>query len=160
MRPSASVTRTLQNVCRLLVPGLVVCLCAASVDAAPRTRRHDGRRHPAKAVAVTAPSCGTSLTLRALQRQSRSVAGPVARTSTVPHAGLPLPKPLLNRGSHAPLSDNDAAIANDAPVARIDADEGVRPALRALGFLASFFDPLPPSRVFSPRSSRGPPGLV
>jgi hypothetical protein len=110
-------------------------------------------------VATTA-SCGTSLTLRALQRQSRSAAGPVARTSTALHAELPAPKPLLTRSPQGPLVDNDAAIANDAPVARIDADEGVRPTLRALGVLASSFDPLPSSRVFSPLSSRGPPGLV
>jgi hypothetical protein len=160
MRPSVtSVTRTLQKARRLFVPVLLVCLFAAAADAAPRTRRHQVTRHPVKAVAAWA-SCGTSLTLRVLQRQSRSVAGPVARTSTALHAGLPLPKPLLTRGPHGRLDDNDAAIANDAPVARIDADEGVRPSLRALGLLANALDPLPSSRVFSPRSSRGPPGLV
>jgi len=162
MRPSVtSVTRTLQKARRLLVPVLLVCLFAAAAEAAPRTRRHQVTRRPVKTVTVsTTASCGTSLTLRALQRQSRSGAGPVARTSTALHAGLPSPKPLLTRSPHGPLGDNDAAIANDAPVARIDADEGVRPALRALGLLASSLDPLPSSRVFSPRSSRGPPGLV
>ena len=161
MRPSVtSVTRTLQKARRLFVPVLLVCLFAAAADAAPRTRRHQVARHPVKRVAVTTASCGTSLTLRALQRQSRSVAGPVARTSTALHAGLPLPRPLLTRGPHGRLDDSDAAIVNDAPVARIDADEGVRPSLRALGLLASAFDPLPSSRVFSPRSSLGPPGLV
>src|SRR6476660_5091090 len=108
MRSSVtSVTRTLQKARRLFVPVLLVCLFAAAADAAPRTRRHQVARHPVKAVAAIA-SCGTNLTLRALQRQSRSVAGPVARTSTALHAGLPLPRPLLTRGPHGRLDDNDA----------------------------------------------------
>jgi hypothetical protein len=157
MRPSVPVTRARQLADHLLLPGLALCLCAAVAGAAPGTW-HEVRWHPAKAAAAV-PSCGTSLTLRALQRQARSLAGPVARRSTTPHAGLRLPGPLLTRGSHGRPSDEDAAIANDTLVARIE-DEGVQPGLRALGLLVSSLDPLPASRVFSPRSSRGPPGLV
>jgi hypothetical protein len=66
-------------------------------------------------------------------------------------------RPALSRGTAAQLDDDDQAIQNDAPAARMDVDEHVRPGLRALGVLASSFDRLPDSSAFTPRSPRGPP---
>jgi len=100
------------------------------------------------------------MTLRALLKRPSSAGGPVVRPGFRIHSGLPYTTTLFQRGSHLGLNDYDAAIQNDAPAAQFDADEDVRPALRPLGVLASSFDRLPSSSVFSPRSPRGPPHFV
>jgi hypothetical protein len=159
MYPTAAVLRMFTKGRRLLVPWLLVCLCAASASAAPRARRHAGRRHPV-ATALTPASCSTTLTLRALQRQSRAVAGPVAHRSTSLHSDLPHPTRLVQRGTPDQFGETGAAIANDAPVAHIDVDRRVRPGFRALGVLACSVDRLPASVAYPPLSSRGPPFQV
>jgi hypothetical protein len=63
----------------------------------------------------------------------------------------------LQRGKRAPSPDDDEAIQNDAPAARIDVDERQLPALCSLGLIIGSFDRHPRSRAFSPRSPRGPP---
>lgn len=156
MYPTA-VFRILTKGRRLLAPWLLVCLCAATASAAPRSHRHPVRRHPTVRALTPAPSCGTSLTLRALQHQSRAVAGPVAHTSISLHAELPHPTQVVQRGTPGRSGETEAAIVNDAPVAHIDVDRRVRPAFRALGVLACSSDRLPLSDAYSPLSSRGPP---
>ena len=169
MYPSVALSQTLRITRRLLAQALLVCLSAAAADAATHTQRHGVARRHASALsssavvhAQTSPSCGTGLTLRTLQRQSRTVAGPVARTSRVARAlqrGLPLPKPLLKRGTAPPSGDDDDAIANDAPAASID-DENGGPSLRPLGFLDSSFHCLLPSSPVALFASRGPPPVA
>lgn len=169
MYPSVALSHTLRITRRLFAPVLLVCLSAAAADAATHTQRHGvARRHPsalstsAVVHTQTSPSCGTGLTLRTLQRQSRTVAGPVARTSRVAQAlqrGLPLPKLLLKRGASPQADDDDAAIPNDAPAVSLD-DESGGPSLRPLGFLDSPFHCLLPSSPVALIASRGPPPVA
>src|SRR6187399_1576171 len=84
MDQSVALSQTLRITRRLLAQVLLVCLSAAAADAATHTQRHGVARRHASALsssavvhAQTSPSCGTGLTLRTLQRQSRTVAGPV-----------------------------------------------------------------------------------
>jgi hypothetical protein len=72
-------------------------------------------------------------------------------------AGLMDLTALLKRGLRANLPDDDEAIQNDAPAARIDGDGRPIPALLPLGVLQGFFDRRLSTHSFSPRSPRGPP---
>jgi hypothetical protein len=74
--------------------------------------------------------------------------------------GLGDTKSLLRHGTVASDSDDDEAVIQDeAPAARIDADDGVTPALRPLGTLVSTSSALPAHRILSRRSPRGPPAF-
>jgi len=64
---------------------------------------------------------------------------------------------LLKRGLRANLPDDDEAIQNDAPAARLDIDGRSIPALLPLGVLQGFLDRRLSTHAFSPRSPRGPP---
>jgi hypothetical protein len=163
MHHPAAPSQTLKTARRLLTPVLLVCLSAAVAEAGPHARRHVATRHPGLSGPVPPAqvhaSCGPYLTLRTLQRQSRAIAGPVARTTRSARAlqrGLPLPKPLLKRGVAVQAGDDDAAIANDAPAASFG-DERGEPSLRPLGFLVSSIVRLPPSSPVALHASRGPP---
>jgi len=63
---------------------------------------------------------------------------------------------LLKRGLRANLPDDDEAIQNDVPAARLESDDPI-PALLRLGVLQGFFDRRLSIHSFSPRSPRGPP---
>jgi hypothetical protein len=81
------------------------------------------------------------------------------RPSFARRMGLGDTKSLLRHGTVASESDDDAVIQDEAPAARIDADDGVTPALRPLGTLVSTSSALPAHRILSRRSPRGPPAF-
>jgi hypothetical protein len=98
-----------------------------------------------------------STTLKKLARHTKKLGGP--RKLQPPGALVELTKTTsrLQRGTRADVDPDEAAIQNDAPAARTDADERPVPALRPLGLLIRSLDIRPLSRAFSPRSPRGPP---
>jgi hypothetical protein len=165
MHSSPRLARTLRSTC-LIGTVALVSFSASVAEAAPRTFRHAARRHVTHASVagahVAVRSCGTSLTLRTLVRQSRTVSGPAVRTPRAGtlQQGLPLPTSLVKRGLTPVFDDGDVAIANDAPAAAAGFDAGAQPALRPLGFLPGSFDRLPPSGARSLQVSRGPPSLT
>jgi hypothetical protein len=73
--------------------------------------------------------------------------------------GLGDTRSSLRHGTSASDSDDDAVIQDEAPAARIDAGDGVPPALRPLGTLAATSSTLPVHRILSRRSPRGPPAF-
>jgi hypothetical protein len=125
---------------------LLSLLCASVATAAPAHRRAKSR--------VCDPHA--RLTLRTIAA-NRPVAGPISTPSTRVQAGLIDPNLLFQRGSATTFGDEVAAISNDAPAARIDADVSLVPAFEPLGVLVKSVDRLPRSDAFSPRSPRGPP---
>ena len=94
---------------------------------------------------------------RKAPRHPKSLGGPLARRSTQNVAGLTDLTALLKRGLRANLPDDDEAIQNDAPAARIEIEGRPIPALRPLGVLQGSFDRRLCTHPFSPRSPRGPP---
>ena len=102
----------------------------------------------------------TILTLHKLARVAREASGPVA------HRFMRAPLDLsdgglrIERGVRQIFGDDDAAIQNDAPAARIDADVSLALGLEPIGFLARFGAHQPKAHDFSPRSPRGPPIAV
>jgi hypothetical protein len=64
---------------------------------------------------------------------------------------------VVKRGLRANLADDDEAIQNDVPAARIDVDQRPVPPLLPLGVLQGSFDRRLSTHAFSPRSPRGPP---
>lgn len=149
MPPFTLIPRTLVKTSRLLASWLLVCACASLADAAPGPSRH-----PRPAL------CSSKLTLRTLLRKPGPADGAVARRTFRIHSGLPYTTTLSKRPLQGRSDNYDEAIQDDAPAARIHADEDVRPVLQPLGVLASSVDRLPSSSVFSPRSPRGPPRIV
>jgi hypothetical protein len=103
---------------------------------------------------------GQTLTLKKLRRQPKAFGGPLKRLKRRAVTPLTDLSSRMLRGSRAQLDDDDAAIQNDAPAARIDDDEQPIPALRPLGVLHGTLDQRLPSPLFSPRSPRGPPPHV
>lgn len=121
-----------------------ICLLwASSASAAP------GPRGSARPVcdAQAAP-------VRRLPRHPRSFGGPVRPVSQLLSLGE-----LTAHVSRAPrnLVDENQAIQNDAPAARVDAGDRPVPALRVVGRLALSIDPRPRTHACSPKSPRGPP---
>jgi len=104
-----------------------------------------------------APCDEHSTTLRKLIRHSKSFGGPLARPAQRALFGLSDVTARLQRGARADMNDDDAAIQNDAPAARIEIDGRPIPALRPLGVLLGSFDRRLCTHPFSPRSPRGPP---
>ena len=126
----------------------LLVLCAAVASAAPASKRHAHVRR----------SCSLKAAYgRKLPRHPKTPVGPVARPSTHVLAGLMDLTALLKRGLRANLPDDDEAIQNDAPAARIDSDGRPILALLPLGVLQGSFDRRLSTHVFSPRSPRGPP---
>jgi hypothetical protein len=103
------------------------------------------------------PCDAQSTTLKKLARHSKKLGGPrrlQPAGTLVPLTGT---TPRLQRATRADVDGDEAAIQNDAPAARSDADERPIPTLRPLGLLIGSLDIPPLSRAFSPRSPRGPP---
>ena len=122
--------------------------CATVAFAAPAAHRHS-RAHR---------TCSQKATYaRKLPRHVKSFGGPLARSSTPHVAGLTDLTALLRRGLRANLPDDDEAIQNDAPAARIDVDTRHVPALQPLGRLPRSFDTRLSTHSYSRRSPRGPP---
>jgi hypothetical protein len=103
------------------------------------------------------PCDAQSTTLKKLARHSKKLGGPRRLQPAGTLLALTGTTARLQRGTRADVDGDDAAIQNDAPAARTDADERPLPTLRPLGLLIGSFDIPPLSRAFSPRSPRGPP---
>ena len=99
-------------------------------------------------------------TVRKLARHPKSFGGPVAPASKRVLAGLSDLSTLLKRGGGADIGEDDEAIQNDAPAARIDGDERQVPALHPLGVLHRSSERAPCAGAYSPRAPRGPPAPV
>ena len=67
------------------------------------------------------------------------------------------PNAVLRPGRADRDNDDDAAVQDDAPAARFDADEGIAPPLEPAGTLANPRDAVSNHRTFARRSPRGPP---
>lgn len=130
----------------LIVAASLALLSLASVSAADAAPRR-----------ASGPICDPQTPVaRKLLRHPRSFGGPLRQPSSHALAGLQDLTARLRRGTRAFLGDNVAAIQNDAPVAGVDADDGLVPALRPLELIGAP-DLQPRSRAFCPRSPRGPP---
>jgi len=97
------------------------------------------------------PCDAQSTTLKKLARHSRSWAD-LAGSSRPARSSADRTTPRLQRATRATLTATKAAIQNDAPAARSDADERPIPTLHPLGLLIGSLDIPPLSRAFSPRS--------
>jgi hypothetical protein len=144
MRFVSSPLRTLTVACSVV---LLWLLSVSAADAAPSPRhRHAG------------PICDPqSTTIQKLPRHPKSFGGPLRIPSHRAQAGLIDTASQMRRATHADLDSDDAAIQNDAPAAHVDAEDCPIPQLRPLGLLIGSLDLRLYSRVFSPRSPRGPP---
>jgi hypothetical protein len=127
---------------------LLWLLSAVAADAAPAARRS----------AYGAVCDAQTITLKKVRRQIKSFGGPlkrfIMRRAT---AGLTDTSARLLRGTPQHFDDDEAAIQNDAPAARIDADIRPIPPLQPIALLPGGGDRRPRTRAFSPRSPRGPP---
>jgi len=137
-----------------LSPNLRTCVKASSLVSicllwAPTASAAPGPRGSAKTVCDAQPA-----PVRRLPRHPRSFGGPVRPASQL----LSLDE-LTAHVSRAPrnLVDENQAIQNDAPAARVNADDRPVPALRVVGRLARPIDPRPRTHACSPKSPRGPP---
>jgi hypothetical protein len=102
-----------------------------------------------------------SQSLRKLLRHPKSYGGPLATKPKRTRLGLRFDlTDHLRRAKHTITGNDAAAIQNDAPAARVDADDQSLPSLQSLGFLTGPVDSHPRTRDFSPRSPRGPPAAV
>ena len=101
-----------------------------------------------------------STTLRKLIRYSKSYGGPLAKRPHRALFGLSDVTARVQRGACADMSDDDAAIQNDAQAVNIDAEEGAGPTLHPLGLLVGPLDQHPRTPAFTPKSPRGPPSTV
>ena len=129
--------------------GLLFLVTASSADAAW------GPRHTA-AGALCEAQPGAAL--RKLLRHPKSYGGPLATRPRLSHLGLRVDlTPRFQRAKRSHRGDDDAAIQNDAPAARVDAGDSAVSALRPIGFLIGYVDSHHRTRAFSPRSPRGPP---
>jgi hypothetical protein len=142
-------SRTLTRARRLLAPWLLVLAAASAAAAAPPAPRH-------KASTL----CRPHTTLKKLLLRMEKVGGPLAQHPFSLRSKLMVTKPLLQRATRARVGDDDEAIQNDAPAARIDFDDAATPILRPVAVLSTSFDRLSVPDLFSPRSPRGPPGAI
>lgn len=156
MRPASSTPRMLAKTSRLIAPWLLVLSFASVTEAAvPRGLRH--RTHAGARFQPRLAACNPrTVSLRKAFAAVHAL-GPVRLPSARAQAGLSDPSARLRRATRTKLDDNDAAIQNDAPAARIEHDDTARPDLRPLGLLGSSYDRLPLTSPFLPRSPRGPP---
>jgi len=97
-----------------------------------------------------------STTLRKLIRHAKSFGGPLKRPQRALF-GLTDVTARLQRGARADMTDDNAAIQNDAQAANVDGDSGATPTLHPLGLLDSALDRHPSTHTFTPKSPRGPP---
>jgi hypothetical protein len=130
--------------------GCVFALLLASVSLA----------HAATAPQLRGPGTlcdATSTTLKKLLRHTKSFGGPLAHHPQRALFGLTDLTAKMRKGTRTNLGDEAAAIQNDAPAARIEADDHLVPTLRPLGTLDGSVERRPCTGAFSPRSPRGPP---
>jgi hypothetical protein len=147
MRPLASLLRTPKKAIGIAA---LLLLAAAPAIAAPGPRQDRDQR--------LCDSQGQQATLRKLLRHPKSYGGPIANRPRNSKLGLRFDLSTHVRRAKRTVAGNEAAaIQNDAPAARVDADAGSQAALRPLGFLIGPVDSHPRTRAFSPRSPRGPP---
>jgi hypothetical protein len=140
MRFTSSPLRTLTLAAGIALLSLV---SVVSADAAPRR--------------ASGPICDPQGPVaRKLPRHPKSFGGPLKRPSSHALAGLQDLTARVQRGTHAFLGDNVAAIQNDAPIDGVEAGDGLTPSLRPLEVIGAL-NLQPRSRAFSPRSPRGPP---
>jgi hypothetical protein len=145
MRFSTSSIRSLRAITSIL---LLWLMSTVPAGAAP------SRRGPVGAVCDA-----QTLTLHNLRHQPRAFGGP--RKTLTPRAIALITDTSSHLQHTSRTQDNDdAAIQNDAPAARIDDDEQQIPSLQPLGVLHRARDQHPRSRTFFPRSPRGPPTHV
>jgi hypothetical protein len=123
-------------------------LCATASFGAPAATRHASIHRACSQKAAYAHKA---------PRHPKSLGGPLARRSPPPVAGLTDLTALLKRGLRANLPDDDEAIQNDTPAARIEIDGRPIPPLLPLGVLQGSFARRLCTHTFSPRSPRGPP---
>ena len=127
---------------------LLWLLAAAPAEAAPARRAASDR------------ACDVHTTFRALRRQLKAIGGPLRKMKLKRRpvaVGLIDTTARLGRATRTLISDDDEAIQNDAPIARVAADGCGAPTLLPLGVLSRSLAIRPSSRAFSPRSPRGPP---
>jgi hypothetical protein len=130
--------------------GLLWLAVASPVEAAPGPiRARDNAlceaQHPTSA-------------LKRLLRRAKSYGGPLANKPSLSRLGLRLDlTPHFRRVKRSVGNDHDAAIQNDAPAARVSAQDLTVAGLRPIGFFVGHVDSHPRTRAFSPRSPRGPP---
>jgi hypothetical protein len=142
MRFLSSLVRTFVTASSLLLLWLVSVLPASAATSG----RYAG------------PICDPqTATLRKLARQPKSFGGPLKQVRARQLFGLTDPSARLQRGTRATFDGDDAAIQNDAPLARIDEEGRSLPSLCPLGLLARPVDGSLHSPAFSPRAPRGPP---
>jgi hypothetical protein len=91
-----------------------------------------------------------------LLRHPRSFGGPIKLPPERTLLGLDELTPRVTRSTHGNLGDENQAIQNDAPAARMDGDDQP-PTLRIVGRLAGSVDPHTCTLACSPKSPRGPP---
>jgi hypothetical protein len=119
-----------------------VCLLTTSIaGAAPA---------PRTAKSVCDPQ---TVPVRRLLRHPRSFGGPLKMPTLL---GLNELTSHVSR-THGNLGGENQAIQNDAPAARIDAEDQPVPTLRVVGLLVGSIDRDPRTLDFSPKSPRGPP---
>ena len=141
MRFTSSPLRTLTLAASIALLSLV---SVVSADAAPRR-------------GTSGPICDPQVPVaRKLPRHPKTFGGPLRRPSSHALAGLQDLTARVQRGTHAFLGDNVAAIQNDAPIDGVEADDCLIPSLRPLELIGAL-NVQPRSRAFSPRSPRGPP---
>jgi len=122
-----------------------ICLLWASVaGAAPAPR--------SGAKTVCDPQTAAA---RRLPRHPRSFGGPLKPSTQLLALGELTSH--VTRRTHGNLGDENQAIQNDAPAARMDADDRPVPTLRVVGLLVGSIDRHPRTRTCSPKSPRGPP---
>jgi hypothetical protein len=125
---------------------LLWLLAAAPAEATPAARA-DGAR-----------VCDVHTTLKTLRRQLKAIGGPLRKMARRPAAaGFIDMTARIGRDRRALIGDDDEAIQNDAPIARVPADGCRVPELLALGVLPCSLDVRRSSRAFTPRPPRGPP---
>ena len=127
---------------------LLWLLAATAAEAAPARRAASDR------------VCDAHTTLRTLRRQLKAIGGPLRKMKLKRRpvaVGLIDTTARLGRATRTLISDDAAAIQNDAPIARVAADGCRVPTLLPVGVLPCSLEIRPSSRAFTPRSPRGPP---
>src|SRR5437773_7151463 len=138
--------RTLVKGSRPLILVSVCLLWTSVASAAPAPRSG------AKAVCDSQPTAA-----RRLPRHAKSFGGPLKLPSERTLVGLHDLTSHVSRRTHGNLGDENQAIQNDAPAARIDAGERPEPTLRVVGLLVGSIDAHPRTPPCAPKSPRGPP---
>jgi hypothetical protein len=135
------------NLRKLVKASSLVSICllwASAAGAAPAPRSST------KSVCDAQAAAG-----RRLPRHPRSYGGPLKPPSRV--LALEELTSHVTRRTRGNLGDENQAIQNDAPAARMDADDRPMPTLRVVGLLVGSIDPHPRTLACSPKSPRGPP---